>query len=196
MIYKMLITFNYDPETNEYTKIDQKIIDDDSSLKNEVDKPKKKSKTTKLTINNDSKEALLILDDSKFLLNSAAITLLGASEGDRIHIRYQKVDGVYYPIIGTSDAMKIKGGNKLTKSNTVSCRGQANEKLAEYGTTFTLSNLKGSDTLFVLMGDEPITGEEDSKEDIEDIDDQVDFDILDEIDNNEDFEITEEDFEL
>lgn len=136
----------------------------------------------KVTVNNDTAEPTIVLDSNKYLLNEAAVKALGISAGDKVAVQYKIVDGVKYPIIGSSAAFGIADGNKLTKGLTVSCRGKQRELLAEYGTTFNLSPYKGVEGLFVLLGDAPPkpieTVVEDEIEVIEDSD--VDLDIEEE----------------
>lgn len=143
MIVKMLIIFEYDPETNEYTPIKQEIV---------KDKPEKAP--SKAQEAEDSAEPQITLESNKYILNKAACKLIGASYGDRLDIKYQPIEkgGLMFPIIGTDTAWSSKSGNKLTKSLSVSCRGAANELLAEYGDTFSLTSWKDHEGLFVLVG--------------------------------------------
>lgn len=167
MIIKL--TLDYNPETNEC-----KVISSD----------KVAAKQPKVVANNETAEPQIILDSNKYILNQAAADLLEAKWEDRLDIKYQKVKGVIYPIIGKDSAFGSKSGNKLTKSLSVSCRGKANEMLAKYGATFTLTELKGQTGLFVLIGDAPVEDipEEISiREDEEDIEDlPLDTELVDE----------------
>ena len=136
---KMLCTFEYNPETNEYKPIGQPEI-----IKST--KPKKE----------ESNEPQLELEENKYHLNSKAVELLNVSAGDKIDIKYQIIGNVNYPVIGKSTVWNSNSGNKLTKSNTVSFRGKANVLLSEFGQTFTFTPWINHDNLFVLIGDEPI----------------------------------------
>lgn len=144
----------------------------------------------------ESSEPQLILEDNKYSLNTAAVTLMGVQPEDRLCIKYKKVGKTTIPVIGTEEAFKTKGGNKLTKTFTVSCRGKANDELSTHGTIFTLSeNSDGSGT-FVLTGDKekaPVetivddavdTEDEDIVADLQEIGDSVDTDAT-EIDGDE-----------
>lgn len=73
----------------------------------------------------------VIMQDSNLVLNSAFVAKLGAKAGDRITIRYIEKDGIMTPIIE-----KDEGGNKLTKSNTISFRGIQRNHLAQFGSNF------------------------------------------------------------
>lgn len=137
MIIKLLCTFDFNPETNEY-----KPIGDPEVVKS----------TKKQAITEESSEPQLILLDNKYSLNSAALELLGVTAGDKIDIRYQIIENINYPIIGSSTSWKSTSGNKLTKSSTVSYRGKANEMLSTFGDTFDLTSWTGHDGLFILIG--------------------------------------------
>lgn len=72
--------------------------------------------------------------------------------------------------------------NKLTKTNTVSFRGAANEKLAEFGTVFKLEPSE-DDGIFYMIGDKvdnPIP------DDAIDIESELDLDSLDDLDDSND----------
>lgn len=137
MIIKLLCTFDFNPETNEY-----KPIGDPEVVKS----------TKKQSVTEESSEPHLILLDNKYSLNSAALELLGVTAGDKIDIRYQIIENINYPIIGSSTSWKSTSGNKLTKSSTVSYRGKANEMLSTFGDTFDLTSWTGHDGLFILIG--------------------------------------------
>lgn len=88
----------------------------------------------------------LILQDSKMVLDPTLIELLKVSAGDKISIGYTEVDGKLTPIISKSE----DSGNKLTKSNTVSFRGNQRNVLAAFGTNFWAEEKDG---LVYLTGD-------------------------------------------
>ena len=72
--------------------------------------------------------------------------------------------------------------NKLTKTNTISFRGVANEKLSEYGTTFKIEPSE-DEGIFYLIGDKmnnPIPDE------TNDIKSELDIESLDDINLNDD----------
>jgi hypothetical protein len=85
------------------------------------------------------------------------------------------------PVIGTDEAFGTKGGNKLTKTNTISFRGSANEKLAEYGTTFTIEPSE-DEGIFYLIGDKMNSL---LPNDAIDIESELDMEALDTIDLND-----------
>ena len=146
------------------TKLIKRSVDKSNfevtTTKRKTSKPKKDESTT----------PQLILDDNKYYLNAAAIELMQVGPDSKIDIKYEK--GV--PVIGTDEAFGTKGGNKLTKNNTVAYRGAKNEELSKYGTEFTISAHNSKEGLFVpssenapvqqekLNGDENVALEEDS----------------------------------
>jgi hypothetical protein len=162
----------------------------------EVKEVKAKKTTSKKKKEEESSEPQLILEDNKYCLNTAAVELLGVEPDDRLCIKYKKIGKAAVPVIGTEEVFKTKGGNKLTKTNTVSCRGKANEELATYGTVFTLSeNPDGSGT-FILTGDKapetPVvhdeavdTEDEDIRKDLEEIGDSISTDSEEPVDEEE-----------
>lgn len=87
----------------------------------------------------------LTLLDTKMELDQDLINGLNAKAGDRIDIQYLDMGGNLVPNIFISE-----GGNKLTKSNTVSFRGNKRNALAVYGTNFIAEDLNG---LIILKGD-------------------------------------------
>lgn len=180
MIAKILLTVDIDPETKEVVVLKSEL------QKEKVSTPKKKSTVE------ETSEPQLTLEANKYILNQAAADLMGVKWEDRLDIQYQKVEGITFPVIGTNAAFGSNGGNKLTKSLTVSCRGKANELLSKYGDVFTITKMKNQDDLFVLVGntEQPNEPEDENieiKEDENPIDLSVDDDIIlgDQEDTNE-----------
>lgn len=102
----------------------------------------------------------LYLEDNKFRLNSAAVSIMNLGIDDKVDIKYE--NGL--PVIGTDNSFGTKGGNKVTKSNTVAYRGKKNEELSKHGNEFTLVAHPSKEGLFVLTSDsvkvEALTGDE------------------------------------
>lgn len=191
MIVKMMITFDYDPETNEYKPLKQEIVKD------------KVQKVTKAEEAEDSAEPQITLEANKYVLNKAAATLMGVEWENRLDIKYQPVEkgGMMFPIIGTDTAWKTKSGNKLTKSLTVSCRGNANELLSKYGDTFTVTPWKGHEGLFVMIGNKDRSEEEPTIKDDnisikEDENPVEDLPLDTELDDEEAYKIEDLSFEI
>lgn len=110
-------------------------------------------KTTKKVKKEESSSPQLILEDNKYCLNSAAIELMGVAPDDKLDIKYEKRGSTMVPVIGTDEAFGTKGGNKVTKSNSVACRGSKNEELSKYGHVFEITPHDSKDGLFILTGD-------------------------------------------
>ena len=173
MIVKMMITFDYNPETNEYIPLKQEIVKD-----------KKKDPALLMAEEaKDSAEPQITLTDNKYILNESAANLIGVKWEDRLDIKYQLIDKIRFPIICKDTAWGTKSGNKLTKSLTVSCRGNANSLLSEYGDTFSITPWQGHEGLFVLVGNKDratpdenveVTEDENPENDLEAIQDAID----------------------
>ena len=146
-ITKITITTEWvDEETGEVFK-DTREMKDDSIKKPRATTSKASSKS------DDRKEPILTLEDNKYILSAGAVAALGAEAGDKIDIKFQKVDNKMIPVIGTNDTFGTKAGNKLTKSNTVSYRGKSNDELKIYGDIFTLVEHPTAVGLFILKGE-------------------------------------------
>ena len=85
-------------------------------------------------------EATVTVADNKLVLSKEAVKALGGVAGDRIAVNYWTVDNeTTFPVIGKSECFgDSTGGNRLTKSNTVSFRGMQRDILLEYGSFFKL----------------------------------------------------------
>ena len=86
----------------------------------------------------------LEVQDNKLKLGKEAVTLLEANSGDRIQVNYWTVNNQEtFPVIGKSAVFTDPtGGNALSKSNTVSFRGNQRTVLLEYGNLFKLEPFK------------------------------------------------------
>ena len=109
-------------------------------------------KVTSLSkVNLDESEPLVQLMDNKLKLTPKAIEMIGAQVGDRIQVNYWTENNHNtFPLIGRSEFFTDKEeGSKLTKSNTVSFRGNKNTVLKVYGELFKLEEFK--DNMFRLI---------------------------------------------
>ena len=146
-ILSLTYEMSVDTETGEV--LETKLID------RSVNKPVKAMKATaNEAVQDDEKEPKLYLEDNKCRLNSKAISLMGISPGDKLDIKYDEGKNGSVPVIGTDEAFGTKGGNKLTKSNTIACRGSKNEELSKYGKEFVLATHPSKAGLFVLTSEE------------------------------------------
>jgi hypothetical protein len=89
--------------------------------------------------------------DNKLKLSKAATELLKVQANDKIAINYWTVDNEEtFPVIGKAEVFTDEeGGNRITRSNTISYRGQQRTILLEYGSLFTLETFK--DGMFKLV---------------------------------------------
>lgn len=174
-----------DENTGEMTYIgkDEITVDTAVSTKRQV------IKTSKVEENDDP---LIRLDSNKLILTTGAVSLLGVEADCRLDIKYKKKDKTSVPVIGTDAAFGTKGGNKLTKTNTISFRGSANSKLAEFGTTFKLEPSE-DEGIFYLIGDKVIDPISDVAIDIES---ELDIDALEALDIDDSKDLENFDFSL
>ena len=174
----ILFHYNVDENTGEITFIGKEEITVDTATST-----KRQAKPVKVEANI---EPLITLDSNKLVLTTGAVDMMKICPDCRVDIKYKKKDKVSVPVIGTDAAFGTEGGNKLTKTNTVSFRGSANEKLAEYGSVFKLEPSE-DEGIFYLIGDKMNKPIEDEAIDIED---ELDLDSLEEldIDNSSDLE--------
>lgn len=128
------------------------------------------------------------VDANKLILSDAVVELLDAESGEsRIAIQYHQVNNQEtFPLIGKSEMFADKlAGNKLTKSNTVSFKGQQRTFLVQYGELFTLE--KFDDGVYKLIPiesvDEVITAVQDVKEEL--VTEETELKELDNEINNE-----------
>lgn len=178
----IIFHYNVDEQTGEITYIGKEEVTVDTAKT--ASKASKSSSSKKV---DESPDPIVTLDSNKLILTQGAVDLLQVCEDCRIDIKYEKKDKKAVPIIGTDAAFGTKAGNKLTKSNTVSYRGAANEKLSAYGTTFRLEPTKNTG-IYYLVGDaEP--AEEKVPEEIINIESELDIDVLDDL--NVDLDSTE-----
>lgn len=146
-ILSLTYEMSVDTETGEV--LETKLID------RSVNKPVKAMKAAaNEAVRDDDKEPKLYLEDNKCRLNSKAVSLMGISPGDKLDIKYDDGKNGSVPIIGTDEAFGTKGGNKLTKSNTIACRGSKNEELSKYGKEFVLAVHPSKAGLFLLTSEE------------------------------------------
>lgn len=112
-------------------------------------------KISNLKVVSVSKEILesptLEVLDNKLKLSKAAIELLKVQANDKIAVNYWTVGNEEtFPVIGKAEVFTDEeGGNRITRSNTISYRGQQRTILLEYGSLFTLETFK--DGMFKLV---------------------------------------------
>ena len=181
----IIFHYNVDETTGEITYIgkDEVTVDTAASTKKQ---------TTKAAKVEENAEPLITLDSNKLILTTGAVACMDICPDCRVDIKYKKKDKVAVPVIGTDAAFGTKGGNKLTKTNTVSFRGAANDKLAEFGTTFTLEPSE-DEGIFYMIGDKM---NQNIPDDAVDIESELDMDALDDLDLEDTKELGGFDFTL
>lgn len=141
----------------------------------------KPSKVTKKEHKEEPSEPKLFLEDNKYRISTSAKELMNLDETSKLVIKYEDSGSESIPVIGTNTAFGINSGNKLTKSNTVACRGNNHDELAKHGTSFTVVPHPSKKDLFVLVSDDRDSKEELKKDENvsieEDIDTNLPFDI-------------------
>lgn len=143
-------------------------------------------KPSKNIIQDESPEPTLYLEENKYRLNTAAIQLMGLNSNSKILIKYEDCGDKIIPVIGTNLAFHVSGGNRLTKSNTVGCRGNNHDELAKYGNIFKIAAHPNKEGLFILIGDTPqseLNGDENIQVDEINLEDLVDDSNVTEIDS-------------
>lgn len=184
----VVMHYEVDETTGEIKFIGKEEITVDSAKTSKSSTKKSASKI------DDNPEPLITLEANKLVLTQGAVDALNPCEDCRIDIKYKKKDKKLVPVIGTDAAFGTKAGNKLTKTNTVSYRGAANDKLSAYGTVFRLKPTE-EDGIFYMIGDKSPKEPEAPKE-LVDIDSELDIPSLDEIDNADDKDLGNFDYKL
>ena len=152
IIEEFTITLKYqarvDTETGEMTTkcISRKV--DKTNFEVVEEKSKKRTSKSK---KEESTVPSLILEENKYCLNQAAITLMGVEPDCKLDIKYEKRGKETIPVIGSDESFGTHNGNKLNKSLTVACRGSKREELSKYGTEFTLVPHETKDGIFILQ---------------------------------------------
>lgn len=145
---KFTLTLSYEMSIDTSTGeiLETKLID------RKVDKSDIKV-TKKAVVENSDTEPKLVLESNKYILNSAAVELMNVKPNDRLDIKYEKIGNTFIPVIATDETFGTKKGNKVSKSNTVSYRGNANTELAKYGNVFKIEKHPNKDGLYILVGE-------------------------------------------
>ena len=181
----IIFHYNVDENTGEMTYIGKDEITVDTAA------PAKRQATKAVKVE-ENDDPLITLDSNKLILTTGAVKLMNVCADCRLDIKYKKKDKTSVPVIGTDSAFGTKGGNKLTKTNTISFRGSANDKLAEFGTTFKLEPSE-DEGIFYLIGDKannPIP------DDAIDIESELDIDALEALDIDDSKDLENFDFSL
>lgn len=112
-------------------------------------KESKKSTTrTRKTKTDDEPTPVVHLLENKLQFNTKAIELTGFEAEDKVLINFEKEGRKVTPVMYLNDK-----GNRMTKTFTVSYRGQQRENLIKYGENFELIPYPNKDGYFKLKGD-------------------------------------------
>lgn len=126
-----------------------------------------------------------ILLDNKIQLNNAAVELTGFQADDKINVKYEKKGRITTPVM----LLDEKEGNRLTKTNTISCRGSKREELLKFGDTFIVEEHPSVVGTFILKGNveieddivdipEEIASDDEIDDSLDDINDDVNLDTF------------------
>ena len=187
-IFILTLTYEMSVNTDTGEVLETRLID--RSVNKSDLKP---SKTSSKKLAEDDPDAKLFLEDNKFRLNSAAISLMGIEAGAKLDIKYEDDKGRSIPVLGTDEVFGTKGGNKLTKTGTVAFRGNRNEELSKYGKEFAIIAHSSKPGLFILSSGEPVQEiqvDENISLDVDDAEFQFDVDLSTIVDDK-DANITE-----
>lgn len=154
------------------------IFTDERVLGQETKKEKRTSSRSKAPKDDDPVAKITVLDN-KLQFNKAGVELTQFEPEQHISIQFEKRGRVVTPLISVNDK-----GNRLTKTYTVSFRGQQRDTLLQYGTIFEIIPYEDKEGIFKLKGDAPeveddivdIPEEMSSTEDIENSLDEINLD--------------------
>lgn len=194
-LIKMTIKSEFLNEETGEVITDVRELKDDTVKKPSTKKSSSKKKDTK--VDDDNPNPILVLEDSKYILNKAAVEALGVEPGDKVDIKQQKLNKKEVLVIGAAETFGTQSGNKLTQKNAVSYRGKNNQNLAEHGNEFTFTPHPKIDGLFILTGNNEPEIKEDAVPEAEEIasNDELDDEMASLIDGNaDDTEISDDDF--
>lgn len=194
-LIKMTIKSEFLNEETGEVITDVRELKDDTVKKPSTKKSSSKKKDTEVDDNNPN--PILILEDSKYILNKAAVEALGVEPGDKVDIKQQKLNKKEVLVIGAAETFGTQSGNKLTQKNAVSYRGKNNQNLAEHGDEFTFTPHPKIDGLFILTGNNEPEIKEDAIPEAEEIasNNELDDEMASLIDGNaDDTEISDDDF--
>ena len=139
--------------------------------------------STSVTVKRDTTgKAIVEVTANKLIISDTALAFLDANPEDRISINYfQESKEKTFPVIAKSEYFTDKkAGNKLTKSNTVSFRGNQRTVLLEYGNLFKLEPFKEGMFKLVPIINDNIEQEQKDLDDLNMIGNEIadDFDDL------------------
>lgn len=125
--------------------------------------------------NTEDKPDKIFLSGSSLKLNDEVLSLLKVKEGDRLCVQFNPD-----PLILTQKAANLpKGGNLVSKSKTLSCRGAVSERLNSLGDAYSYKLVgEGRLALIIDNTDEESTKTDEVAETTSKILDKTDFEDL------------------
>lgn len=184
MLRAVTITFDIETETGTVTNVKTQV---EGEVKRRTTTRSKKEVVKEL-----EDTVSIVREEGKLVFNNRAMADMKIEAGDRIVIKYEKGDKSLFPVIGTDFAFNEEGsGNKMTKSQTISYKGNQNTVLAEFGDEFTVEEYQDNIWKLVSLGEPKVA--ETIEEAIE-ISEKVDPQLL--TDDEEVYEIDELTFKL
>lgn len=153
-------------------------------LDNTIKIPKKTTTRTRKSKTDDEPIPMIHLLEGKYQFNTKAIELTGFEPEMKIDIKFEKKGRKMTPVL----FVDAKTGNRLTKTFTVSCKGQKRENLIGFGTDFELIPDENKEGYYKLKGNLPEpeddivdvpTEEPEEVLDPDDVDSGIDLDNID-----------------
>ena len=151
-------------------------------------KEKKTTTRTRKPKGDDEPEPMIHVLEGKLQLNQKARELTEYEPDMKIDIKFEKKGRVTTPIMCVDE----NKGNRLTKTFTISCRGQKRDNLLVYGDTFTIEPYDDKEGMFKLIGNVP-----QKEDDIIDIPEEIsnpDEDLDSDFDSSSDIDLNNIDF--
>ena len=168
----ILFHYNIDETTGEISYIGKEEIKVDTTTK----KTSSKSTSSKIDSNPDP---IVTLANNKLTLTQGAADLLGIKPDDKVAVKYDKDK---CPIIGSDTSFGTQTGNRVTKSLTISYKGDKFNRLEVFGDTFKLKDTD-KEGIFKMIGNKDTAVEEvpeelvNINEELESIDELSDADF-------------------
>lgn len=133
----MKIVIDFNPETQEVVSV---------TVGDSVKTPTVKKKKVEEVVD-DSLTASLA--GNKLTISPKLAELLKVKEGDKLVVRYKQDGAFIEPFLGPPTAFNEDEGNKLTKTLSISFRGDQNAALARFGVRFEAKDM-GDSTVKLL----------------------------------------------
>lgn len=127
----MKIVIDFNPETQEVVSVTVGNTEKKLPAVKKVKKEKEIDETVTAT-----------LEGNKLIISPKLAVLLSVEEGSKLIIRYKQDGEFIEPFLGPPAVFGEEEGNKLTKSLSISFRGDQNAALARFGATFEVEDMQ------------------------------------------------------